>query len=117
MKNTESRSGSLLVMLIVLIMVGCTVIPKPIKTRTASMSETGQMDSGYLGSLPDRSGIFTSNAVKRYNLLARDFGDKVFPPVIPGDGVSVFTNGTFRIDAYHRVKFGEMNLLYRESLR
>jgi hypothetical protein len=116
MKNTGSKLGSVLLMVCVLIVLGCTVIPKPIKPA-ASMSETGQLDSGFLGSLPDRSGIFTSNAVKRYNFLAKDYGSKMVPPIQPGDGVEYYTNGTFRIDAYHRVKFGEMNIFYRESLR
>lgn len=116
MKNTASKLGSVLALAFVLA-VGCTVVPPPITTNAGSMSETGKLDSGFLGSLPDKSGVFTSNAVKRYNFLAADFGKKMVPPIQPGDGVSYYTNGTFRIDAYHRVKFGEMNLLYRETLR
>lgn len=119
MMNTESksRSSALLLMLAVLIAVGCTVVPKPVVDRQPSFSETGKQDSGFLGSLPDRSGVFTASAVARYNLLAKDFGDKLFPPVKPGDGVSPFTNGTYRIDAAHRVKFGEMNQLRKASGR
>lgn len=95
------------------LLAGCTVIPKPFEAPTASF-DGGEQNSGFLGSLPDHDGVITPHARDRYNELVKTFGTRFQPPLTLDAGVSAYTNGTFRIDPEHLVKFATMNRWRRE---
>lgn len=99
---------------IALVLVGCTVTPKAIRIGAPSW-DGSQQNSGLLGQLDDRSGVITAHGRDRYNALVDVYGSKFVPTVTRDAGVTAFTNGTWRIDPEHLVKFATMNRWRKQS--
>lgn len=104
----------------VLLLAGCTVIPKWGAPRVASW-DGNEQNSGLLGQLPDRSGVITDHAKARYVVLCGQYGGKFAPPVLGNEGLTVWSNApagpVWRIDAEHLAKFGDMSRWKREGVK
>lgn len=100
------------VMLLIAVLSGCTIAPKPIDAAAPSYDVNAQ-DSGFKGWAPDGSGIITTAARARYNDLAKIYGEQFTPAVKFDAGIRPGLEGTFLIDREHLSIFGAMSDLKR----
>lgn len=120
MNALRLKSLWLIAMLTLLALVGLsngctTVTPKIVHDDTPSF-DGGAQTSGFLGYLPDGSGVISQHAADRYNSLIAKYGDRYTVPLKPNAGLTPYTNGTVRIDAEHNVKAQEMNRWRKSNL-
>lgn len=95
------------ILLISLIVAGCTVVPKPIKVKQASF-DGSQQNSGLIGYAPDGSGIITPHKRDTYNRLMLTYGARFPVPLTFDTGISWTPTNAFLIDAEHLVDLGMM---------
>lgn len=93
---------------IALFILGCTVTPHQVTSRTASMDGTNR-NSGFIGFRADGYGMFTEHAKQRYDSLVRRYGNRFQVPVHEGDGLWQ-TNGSpiWLLDPEHCTDFETM---------
>lgn len=103
--------------------IGCTIVPKPhyilgttpsFDSSTPAKFEVKQ-NSGFIGFLQNGNGIITENAVKRYNNLINEYGNKLLDDtgykieknsgILPIQG----DNNIYEIDQQHLFYFTIMN--------
>lgn len=87
-------------LILAIFLTGCgTIIPHPIPSTHASISETGKPDSGVIGLVPGGWHI-TASAADRYNALIAAYGHdpEFLPPLVPMQGVTIKPDGTIILD-------------------
>lgn len=117
-ERREGRKALALALVVIVVVVlnawlqlGCasTVTPRVVRDSVASWDGTNQ-NSGFIGYLPDGSGLLTSQAFHRYQGLVHDFGGRFLPPIVYStDGVTPTGTNTFIIDPQHLEYFATMN--------
>lgn len=113
--------AALILFCLALIMVaafcsGCstTVTPDALVDKGASY-DGNERNSGFLQFNADGSGLITSRARARYNVLVEQYSGRFSPALKRDAGVTPHvlpdgsTDGNFVIDAEHLVKFATMN--------
>jgi hypothetical protein len=96
------------------LLIGCTVIPRNVRSPVASFSGTNQ-NSGFIGFASDGQGIINAQKRDEYNALARQYGTHWLVPVKPDDGLRATTTNTWIIDQEHLVKFQHMQWLRNQD--
>ncbi len=99
---------TLLLLAAILLISGCTVVPKAAVDKVPSF-DGNEQNSGFIGYAPDGQGILTFHKFQEYNGLISNYGDKFTPPIQTNDGITPTGTNTFLIDKEHLVDFGMMN--------
>jgi len=109
--SNENLGVFVQILLLILLLVSCTVLPKVVKPASISWDGNVQ-NSGFVMFMTNYSGLITSNAVFRYNSLIEKYGREFNPPLSINDGIySTNWNGTnlFVINPQALTHFVQMN--------
>lgn len=98
---------------ILLVLTGCTVIPKVVKNSQGSLDGNAQ-NSGLIGYDAAGNGILTSHARDRYNGLVKAYGARFSPPLLEDSGLVATSTNTWLMDGQHRFYFETMNRWHKQ---
>lgn len=91
---------------VMLLISGCTVIPKHPTTNVPSFDGNSQ-NSGVIGFTDDHYIIITQEKLAQYDALISVYGSKFYPAIKLNDGIQ-FRNNQILIDKEHFVKLALM---------
>ncbi len=95
----------------------CTVTPSTIHAQTADFNGNAANGGVYdLGPGNKGPAHVTAEWVKDYNVLAREYGKDMAPPVKAMDGVTALGDGTFTVDLEHLADKNVMASLQRSGI-
>lgn len=104
-------------LLLVCLLAGCTIAPKPVASHVASIGQSGQADSGIIARLPGGQGYrIDAHLRDRYNaLIARYGAEPAFQPaLIPDQGITQ-SDGAITLDREGMRRLALMNGWRREG--
>lgn len=102
-----------LLLIVWVLLAGCTVAPVLVKSSTPSWDGASQ-NSGVIAIVPDGFNV-TAHWRDRYNALAAIYGKSFVPPIVQDAGITPSTNGTFIAVNETVADFGRMNSLYKSK--
>lgn len=101
------------ILVLSLVLVGCTVVPKQPVDKTISF-DGNEQNGGIVGVTPDKFVIVTSNYRNRYNSLIEKYGNDIIPPISKDFGLAGPTStNTYLMTREAWVHMGMMTAWYK----